>query len=132
VMAERGGRLVYAFTDSPVSPVMIRPEVAWNESLWRVGYNTWKFRPAHDFKLYRYVLVRTQEARLAWEATVVTSPEADFVAAAGEWVLLRSKLSVVRPVSPEPPMETPVPEAMDDRVLALRRALRDQVEPGAQ
>jgi hypothetical protein len=132
VMAERGGRLVYAFTDSPVSPVMIRPEVQWNESLWRVAYNTWKFRPAHDFKLFRYVLVRTQDERLAWEATMVTAAEAEFVAEAGEWVLLRSKLPVVPLVSPEPRMETPVPEAMDDRVLALRRALREQAKPGAQ
>lgn len=132
VLAERGGRLVYAFTDSPVSPVMIRPEVEWNESLWRVAYNTWKFRPAHDFKLFRYALVRTQDPRLAWEATVVTSAEAEFVAEAGEWVLLRSKLPVVPLVSPEPPMETPVPEAMDDRVLALRRALREQAAPTSQ
>jgi hypothetical protein len=132
VMAERGGRLVYAFTDSPVSPVMIRPEVQWNESLWRVAYDTWKFRPAHDFRLFRYALVRTQDPKLAWEATLVASPEADLVAEAGEWVLLRSKLAVVPPVSPEPPMETPVPEAMDDRVLALRRALREQAQPGTQ
>lgn len=125
VMAERGGRLVYAFTDSPVSPVMLRPEVQWNESLWRVAYNTWKFRPAHDFKLFKYVLVRTQDPELAREAIYVASPEADFVAEAGEWVLLRSKLPVVPLVSREPPMESPVPEAMDDRVHALRRAMRD-------
>jgi hypothetical protein len=131
VMAERGGRLVYAFTDSPVSPVMIRPEVQWNESLWRVAYNTWKFRPAHDFKLFEYALVRTQRAELAREATYVMSPEADFVADAGEWVLLRSKLAVVPLVSKEPPMETPVPEALDDRVLALRRAIREQSPPAS-
>lgn len=129
VMAERGGRLVYAFTDSPVSPVMIRPAFQWNDSLWRVAYNTWKFRPAHDFKLFKYVLVRTQDPELAREAIYVTSPEADFVADAGEWVLLRSKLPVIPLASPEPPMETPVPEAMDDRVLALRRALRRHAAP---
>ncbi|HEX8794295.1 MAG TPA: hypothetical protein VF765_25300 [Polyangiaceae bacterium] len=129
VMAERGGRLVYAFTDSPVSPVMIRPEVQWNESLWRIGYNTWRFRPAHDFKLFRYAIVRTQDARLAWEATLATSAEAEPVAEAGEWLLLRSKLPVVPVVSPEPPMETPPPESIDERVLALRSALRDPAEP---
>lgn len=132
VMAERGGRLVYAFTDSPVSPVMIRPEVQWNESLWRVAYNTWRFRPAHDFRLFRYALVRTQDARLAWEATVATSAEAELVAQAGEWLLLRSKLPVVPPVSPEPRMETPPPETLEDRVLALRRTLREQGDAGGQ
>lgn len=125
VMAERGGRLVYAFTDSPVSPVMIRPDVQWNESLWRIGYNTWRFRPAHDFELFRYVVVRTQDARLAWEATMAASPEAELVAEAGEWLLLRSKLPVVPLVSREPPMETPPPESIDERVLALRRELGD-------
>jgi hypothetical protein len=129
VMAERGGRLVYSFTESPVSPVMIRPELQWNDALWRVAYNTWKFRPEHDFKLFRYVLLRTQDPKLAREATFVALPESDFVAEAGEWVLLRSKLTVIPPASPEPPMENPEPEAMDDRIHALRRALR---ESGAQ
>lgn len=129
VMAERGGRLVYSFTESPVSPVMIRPELQWNDALRRVAYNTWKFRPAHDFRLFRYVLLRTQDPELAREATFVALPESDFVAEAGEWVLLRSKLAVIPPASPEPPMESPEPEAMDDRIHALRRALR---ESGAQ
>jgi hypothetical protein len=111
---------------------MTRPEAQWNESLSRVAYDTWKLRPEHDFKLFRYVLVHTQDPELAREAIYVTSPEADFVAEAGEWVLLRSKLSVVPLVSPEPPMETPVPDAMDDRVLALRRALREQGQRGTQ
>jgi len=129
VMAERGGRLVYSFTESPVSPVMIRPELQWNDALSRVAYNTWKFRPAQDFRLFRYVLLHSGDRELARQATFVAQPESDFVAEAGEWVLLRSKLPVIPPASAEPPMEKPEPEAMDDRIHALRRAVR---ESGAQ
>ena len=33
ILATRGGRLVYAFTDSPVSPVILQRKFQWNESL---------------------------------------------------------------------------------------------------
>ncbi|MBV9945484.1 MAG: hypothetical protein JOZ69_01395, partial [Myxococcales bacterium] len=56
VLATRGGRLSYAFTDSPISPVVIARRYQWNESLVRLGFRPWDLRPAHDLKLFQYLL----------------------------------------------------------------------------
>jgi hypothetical protein len=123
ILAERGGRLVYAFTDSPNSPVLLAPRYQWNESLLRTNLNSWWFMPQHDLRLYKYALFRTRDPFLASLVTFALSAEAEPIAEAGEWVLYRSKLPVVPPASPEPAMEDPRPDTIGARIAALRKAL---------
>lgn len=123
ILAERGGRLVYAFTDSPISPVVLEPTYQWNESLVRTNLDSWQFMPRHDLRLYKYVLLRSRDPSLAPLVTYAIAAEAEPVAQAGEWVLYRSKLPVVPIASREPAMESPTPDTIGDRVGALRRAL---------
>jgi hypothetical protein len=119
VLATRGGRLDYAFTDSPISPVVIPRRYQWNESLIRLGFDSWAFRPAHDFKSFRYVLVRTSSADVAALAQIVLAPEGKYVQTAGEWVLFESTLPVIPPASRPLHLPKPPPEELRDRAASL-------------
>lgn len=119
VLATRGGRLDYAFTDSPVSPVVLAKQYRWNEALIRLAFDCWAFRPAHDFKSFRYALVRTSDAGVAALAQITLAPEGRYVATAGEWVLFESTLPVIPPESPPVHMPNPPPEQLRERAAKL-------------
>jgi hypothetical protein len=119
VLAARGGRLDFAFTDSPVSPVIIPKPIRWNESLIRLGFDGWAFRPEHDFRSFRYALVRTTDANVAALAQLTLEPEGRYVATAGEWVLFESTLPVVPVTSPQVHMPQPPPEQLRDRAARI-------------
>jgi hypothetical protein len=119
ILAERGGRLAYAFTDSPISPVIVPKEYQWNEAVVRLGFDCWAFRPAHDFKSFRYALVRTSDANTALLAQIVLAPEGRLVTTVGEWALFESTLPVIPPLSPEEPMPDPPPPQLRERAARL-------------
>jgi len=134
VLATRGGRLSYSFTDSPVSPVVVPKQYQWNEALIRTGFDCWAFRPAHDMRSFRYVIVRTSDANVALLAELTLRPEAKPIATAGEWVLFESTLPVIPPASPVLHMDKPPPEELRDRADKLARTmggLPQIVVPGA-
>jgi hypothetical protein len=130
VLATRGGRLDYAFTDSPISPVVIPKKYRWSESTIRLGFDCWAFRPAHDLKSFRYVIVRTPDPRLIELLQVAMYPEARFVATAGEWTLFESTLLVIPPASPPLHMDKPPPEQLRERVAHIVEALKEA--PGVE
>jgi len=119
ILATRGGRLGYAFTDSPISPAVIAPRYQWQESLLRLGFDPWSFRPGHDLRRYRYVLLRSSDPAMLRGVSAALSADTRFVARAGAWVLLESTLPVVPPASPDAPMEIPPPESLRDVVRAM-------------
>jgi hypothetical protein len=123
ILAERGGRLIYAFTDSPVSPAVIAKRYQWQEALIRVAFDSWSFRPAHDLRRFRYLLVRTSDRRVVWLATYALSDDAEYVAGEGEWFLFRSRLPVAPLTSPDWPMESPPPPSLRDKVEEISRKL---------
>jgi hypothetical protein len=119
VLATRGGRLDFAFTDSPVSPVIIPKAIRWNESLIRIGFDGWAFRPEHDLRSFRYALVRTPDANVAALAQLTLAPEARYVASAGEWVLFESTLPVVPVTSRAVLTPEPRPETLRERAARI-------------
>ncbi len=126
ILATRGGRLVYAFTDSAVSPVVLTRRYQWNEMLQRIAFDTWQFSPPHDLKRFRYIFVLTSNPTLQWEAIVVLAVEARLVAQQGEWTLFESKLPLVPLTSSDVLLESPEPDTMRTRVKALIEALRSK------
>jgi hypothetical protein len=129
MLAERGGRLVYAFTDSPVSPAVIARRYQWQEALVRVAFDTLNFRPAHDLKRFRYVLLRTTDPQRVWMATYALSEDAELVASEGEWLLFRSRLAVAPLKSPDWPMEDPPPPSLRDMLRDIAHTLERTEEP---
>jgi hypothetical protein len=125
VLAERGGRLVYAFTDSPVSPVVLAKAYQWNESLIRVAFDSWAFRPAHDFQRFRYLVLRTTDPMRAWIASYALADDAEYVDEEGEWVLFRSRHDVAPLTSPDWKLEKPPPDSMREKLSAVTRRLHE-------
>jgi hypothetical protein len=125
VLATRGGRLVYAFTDSPISPMVLARRYQWNESLTRIGWDPWRFAPSHDLRHFRYVMIRTRDPILKWMVSFAIAEEARLVDEAGDWALFESKLPVAAPTSPEELPAGPLTDTMRERIRQVKDALRD-------
>jgi hypothetical protein len=121
VLAARGGRLLFSFTDAPTSSVTILPSHQWNEPVLRMVRDPTEFRPAHDFRRFRYALVRLAPdyAALAPLIAAVMAPEGKLVAESGEWLLFESELPVDPIESPDAPLLVPAPESLRARIAAL-------------
>src|SRR5207253_9943169 len=94
-MSERGGRYLYSFAESPISPVMISPAYQWNEPVDRIFTRGEGWCPSYDFTRFRYVLLYSPNAALQLVATGAMEPEGRYVGRAGFWVLYESTLPVV-------------------------------------
>jgi hypothetical protein len=100
IVAQRGGRELFDFTQSPISPAFLNPAFAWNEEIARFMGVQWEFEPGKDFDRFRYAIVHSTD--YAWGGAVASSMNADarIIAQRGEWFLLESNHHVV-------PLETP-------------------------
>jgi len=110
VVAERGGRSLFDYTQSPISPVAQRPEKEWADVVDRTQRLPFAFRPAWDMTRFRYLLVDTPDRALAAALTLGMRRDARFVAAKGDWYLFESILPLVpidaddaSPPQPRPP-----------------------------
>ncbi len=129
-LAVGGGRMHYAFTDSSIAPVMLRPEYQWNEPLVRISKNGWAFRPDHDFKHFRYVIVRSFEPQFHMLAVRAMKPEAHVVGNSGEWLLFESNLPVCSLLSPDDPLPQPKSPSLRQRMKkALDELTKDNALP---
>lgn len=122
VLATHGGRMLFSFTDAPTSPVTMIPARQWNEPVLRMVRDPTAFRPAHDFRRFRYALVRLapEYALLAPVIVGVMAPEGRFVAESGEWMLFESMLPVDPIDSADVPLPVPAPESLRERLSALQ------------
>jgi hypothetical protein len=116
VLAERGGRMLFAMTDTPPNPVYIRRGLSWNEPVQRLVQTPYAFMPSYDFTRFSYLLERNEsEPARALVARALT-PEAELVLEDGEWTLFRSRLPVVDLVAPDRSLPSPAPETLGARV----------------
>lgn len=119
VLERSGGRVLYSFTDSPVSPVRMAPAYQWDEPAARVMMDNLAFRPAHDLTRFRFLLVHASRLIDVELDGSALSPFATLVDVSGEWALYESRLDVVPLTSPDVPLPTPHPHTL--------RYLRHQV-----
>ena len=110
---------------------MTEPAYLWNEEIQRVAMNTWRFRPAHDFTRFRYLIVHTTDPKLALAAELALAPEGRAIGASGEFVLFESTLEVVPILSPDVPLPVPAPPTLRKRVRDLLDRVRRERESAA-
>lgn len=123
-LALRGGRGGVSLLISPIAPVQVRPDLRWNDYEAReLLYTTRAFKPAHDFRMFEYVIGHSREEEVQDLITEAFAPEADLVGTRGEWTLYRSRLPVVPLTSPDRPAP-PDLDTVYDRLnyLLARRA----------
>jgi hypothetical protein len=118
IVAVLGGRSLYDYTISPVSPVAQRPNKQWTEPADRMAHDPFRMRPDWDLARFRYLLIATPKPSLAAAVTVALQDDARLLAAAGDWYLFESRLALVPIDANDAPLPTPHP-------ASLRRKLRD-------
>lgn len=118
VLAVRGGRLLFSFTDAPTSPVTVPPAHQWNEPVLRMVRDPTEFRPGHDFRRFRYALVRLGDdyTALAPVIAAVMAPEGRLVVQSGEWLLFESTLPVAPLDAPDVALPEPAAESLRARL----------------
>ncbi len=128
ILAERGGRLAFSFTNSSISPVVTPPRYQWDEPMMRIGFDSMAFRPAHDFKRFRYVLAHVGDPRRGLVLRYALGHEARFVADSGEWMLFESKIEPFPVVSGSVSIIGPPPETIQDRFKLLSQRMVSPTE----
>jgi hypothetical protein len=125
-LAERGGRLLFSFTDAPTSPVVMAADHQWNEPVLRIVRDPLAFSPPHDFGRFRYALVRLapEWSRLAPLVVAVMAPDATLAADSGEWLLFESTHPVVPLSGPDEVLPAPPTPTLRMRFDALRHESR--------
>ncbi|MGO8998818.1 MAG: hypothetical protein ACLQVI_36300 [Polyangiaceae bacterium] len=123
VVARAGGRSLFDYTWSPASPVVERPDVQWTEVFDRIDPNAYRFVPAHDLRLFRYVILHTTDPGLGELARLAMEPEAKAVVHVGEFTLLESTLPRVPLDAHDDPFAGPHPPSLDERALATAKRL---------
>jgi hypothetical protein len=101
ILAERGGRMLFAWTNTPPNPVFVPKGMQWNESVERLAPQAYAFLPGFDLRRYSYLVARSEAPALFGLIAEALAAEADLVAVEGEWALFRSRLPTVPLTSPD-------------------------------
>jgi hypothetical protein len=101
VVAVRGGRCLFDFTQAPITPAILDRRYVWEDTLLRLRAKSNEFRPKHDFKRFRYLFVHTTEPTWGTATTMVMDKEATFLGQRGEWYLFESKLDRIALTDPD-------------------------------
>jgi hypothetical protein len=122
VQAERGGRMLFAFTDMPPYPVYVATSHQWSEPLLRLEHAPYAFMPTHDLRRFAFLLERNESPKAKALVEEALAPEAEVVARSGEWTLFHSRLPTVAVDAPDATLPAPPPEMLVERVNRLADA----------
>jgi hypothetical protein len=118
IVAVRGGRSLFDYTISPISPVTQRPEKQWIDAVDRLETDPMTLRPDWDLKRFRYLLINTRKPGLGTVIGMALRDEVTLKAESGAWYLYESRLPLVPFDSDDAPLPEPHP-------ATLRRKLRE-------
>ena len=121
LLAERGGRLGFAFTEYPISPLVIPRGEQWNEAVVRLYTAPTSLRPKTDMNRFRYLLIHVSDEGLRDVLRRSLAPDATLVAIAGDWSLFASAHTVVPITTPADARLEPPSETLRDRIFATAR-----------
>jgi hypothetical protein len=116
VQAERGGRMLFSFADTPPNPVYVRREWQWNEPVTRLATAPYALVPAHDAHRFGYLVARNTDRRVRALVARALSPEYELVEAQGPWDLFRSTVPLVPLASPDAPLPAAHVETLAARI----------------
>ena len=122
VLAERGGRMLFAMTDMPPNPLYVAAPLRWEEPTQRLAQTPYAFMPDYDLTRFSFLLERNEHPDARRLVARALEPDAELVAEDGEWSLFRSRLPVASLASPDRPLPSPPPVTLGALVSRLRTA----------
>lgn len=131
VVATRGGRAAYDFTQSPISPLLLRLECDWPLTRERLVLDARYMRPTYDFRRFRYVVFHARDPWLLDVAAHIVADEGRVIARKGEWMVVESKLKVRGLCKPDWKIPTPPPMTFQQRwgkMIMAAAANGDQID----
>ncbi len=123
ILAERGGRLAFSFVESAISPVVIQRRYQWDEPMARMGFDALSFRPAHDFRRFRYLLGHSGDPKRSLVLRYALSYEAKVIGESGEWILFEALQPALPVVSRQAYVTGPPPETLRERLQVMYRGV---------
>jgi hypothetical protein len=121
VLAERGGRMLFAMTDKPPNPLYVTRGLAWDESVARLVATPYAFMPTFDLTRFSFLLERNDNSAARAAVARALAPEAALVAESGPWSLFRSRLEVSAIAAPDHALPSPPPETLWARLAQAPR-----------
>ncbi|MFI5377332.1 MAG: hypothetical protein ACHQ8D_22050 [Candidatus Rokuibacteriota bacterium] len=131
VVAVKGGRSLFDYTQSPVSPVSQRPEKIWVEPLARLELHPLRMRPGWDLTRFRYFLLATPRPTRAAAVTLALRDEATLIGSQGDWYLFESRLPLVPIDADDAPLPTPRPPTLRAKANEILHEARELVDEPA-
>ncbi len=122
VLAERGGRMLFAMTDKPPNPLYITRGLAWDEPVERMVATPYALMPSYDLTRFSFLLERNDNSAARPAVAHALAPEAELVAESGPWTLFRSRLDVGAITAPDRALPSPPPETLWARLVEARNA----------
>ena len=116
VQAERGGRMLFAMTDTPPNPVYVPAALRWDEPMRRLAAAPYAFVPGLDLTRFAYVLVYDESTAMRPLVTEALAPEAELLGSEGSWALYRSRLPTEPLTPPDARVPDPLAETLASRV----------------
>jgi hypothetical protein len=129
IVARRGGRDLFDFSQSPVSPAFLNPRYQWNEPYLRMVNRLIEFKPEHDLERFRYLFIHTTVEDWGVWAKDVLEPFARYIDHRGEWFLFESKRVKVSPLSEDAAVPNPRPHSFRWLVRQYLRERQGQPLP---
>jgi hypothetical protein len=123
IVAVRGGRALFDYTLSPISPVTQRASKQWTDPIDRIDENPLGLRPSWDFTRFRYVLCNTKRSGLGAAVAMAIKDEASLVAQNGNWYLFESRMPLVPFDSDDVPLPDPRSPTLRWRLTELATQL---------
>ena len=112
IVAERGGRTMIDYTQSPISVVSQYPNKEWAEVRTRIKRRFLELRPAWDFTRFRYFLFECREPELATAVSAALASTMRLVATQGDFFLFESTLPRVPIDADDAPVPVPRPPTL--------------------
>jgi len=131
VVATKGGRSLFDYSQSPVSPVSQKPEKEWAEPLNRMQKHPYALRPGWDFTRFRYLLANTPSSTLAAGVALALRDDAVLIASKGDWYLFESRLPLVAIDADDAPLPTPHPPTLKKRLEIVVQEIEQIQNNGA-
>jgi len=130
IVAVRGGRALFDYTLSPISPVTQRASKQWTDPIDRIDENPLGLRPTWDFTRFRYVLCNTKRSGLGAAVAMAMKAEAQLIGQSGNWYLFESRLPLVPFDADDAPLPDPRSPTLRWRLTELATQLDAATQKG--